>query len=99
MVPKLTLERQNTKLQVARSQRQEQLGKVEQQIKGIEAQITMNPQQAEQEFDKSISGKKVRQTTDLSPSIKINPRISLNQSTNLFKQPQLTRLNTSKQGA
>jgi hypothetical protein len=58
----------------------------------------MNPLMAEQEFDKSITGKKVRQTGEFNQSIKINARISLNQSIKLFKQPQLTRLNPSKQG-
>ncbi len=97
---KPSLERQNTsKLHVARNNRQDGLSKVEQQIRGIEGQIQMNPLLAEQEFDKSISGKKVRQTGDLNQSIKINARMSLNQSLNLFKQPQLTRLNPSKQGA
>jgi hypothetical protein len=36
---KLSLDRQNSKLQVARNNRQEQLSKMEQQIKGIEGQI------------------------------------------------------------
>jgi hypothetical protein len=67
-------------------------------MRGIDGHIQMNPHLAEQEFDKSISAKKVRQTGDLNQSIKINARISLNQSLNLFKQPQLTRLNPSKQG-
>jgi hypothetical protein len=55
----------------------------------------MNPQQAEQDFDKSITTKKLRQTTDLgnSQSIKINPRISLNHSTSLFKQQAPTNNN------
>lgn len=67
-------------------------------MRGIDGHIQMNPLLAEQEFDKSISAKKVRQMGDLNQSIKINARISLNQSLNLFKQPQLTRLNPSKQG-
>ena len=43
--------------------------------------------QAEQDFDRSLSAKKIRQTSEFggNQSIKINARISVNQSQNLFK--------------
>jgi hypothetical protein len=43
--------------------------------------------QAEQDFDRSLSTKKIRQTSEFggNQSIKINARISVNQSQNLFK--------------
>ena len=57
---------EKTKREIARQNRIEGLQKMEQALRNIENNMQMNPVQAESEFDRSISMKKVRQTVDLS---------------------------------
>jgi len=51
---------EKTKQQIARGNRMESLGKLEGAIKNIEMNLQANPGQAETDFDRSISMKKVR---------------------------------------
>ena len=51
---------EKTKQQIARGNRKENLGKLDGAIKNIEMNLQANPGQADTDFDRSISMKKVR---------------------------------------